>query len=244
MKPLVAVNLEVTDEEIAKVRVNRLYLESVQKPGAIPLLIPPMTDADLRSQISHASGFLFIGGRDYPASLYGQTAHPTLDPLNPDRVALDWKLMKLALKATDRKGQPKPILAICGGHQLLNISLGGTLIQDIESHLPGHGVLHKSKVHSVATRARHAVKLVAGTQIAKVYGAGTVSDITSSHHQVVGRLGKGLVISGFSEDGFVEAVEHASRPFTIGVQWHPEVDYDINRKLFAAFIRRCKQMDV
>lgn len=244
MKPLVAVNLEVTDAEIAKAQVNRLYLESVQKPGAIPLLLPPMSYADLRSQISSASGFLFIGGRDYPPSMYGETAHPTVDLLNPDRVALDCKLMKLALKATDRKGQPKPILAICGGHQLLNIMLGGTLIQDIESYLPGHGVLHRSKVHSVATRARHDVKLVAGTQTARIFGTGTVSDITSSHHQVVGRLGKGLVISGFSEDGFVEAVEHASRPFTIGVQWHPEVDYDINRKLFAAFIRQCKKMVV
>ena len=242
MKPLIAINMDIIAEESRRVRLNRTYLRAISRAGGTPLIIPPMvppmTSAELRRFSKMASGFLFIGGRDYSSSLYGEESHPSTKPIYPDREALDIALMKVALSSRDRAGRPKPVLGICGGEQLLNIVLGGSLIQDIESARPGTGSIHLRP----GERAKHPVRLIAGSQLSEIYGGGTVTGVASYHHQAVGRLAEPLSISGFSDDGLIEGIEHRSRPFTIGVQWHPEVDYDLNGRLFRAFIKRAREM--
>ncbi len=240
MKPLIAVNLDISSTDASKVRVNRTYLEAVQRAGGMPFLVPPMKQADLKSVCKMVHGFLFIGGPDYAPSLYGEDSHPTVKTLPLDRQELDLRLMALALSSTDDDGNPKPILGICGGHQLLNIALGGSLIQDIEAARPGTGSIHATTM----PRGRHGVKLVAGTQIARIFASGCVDGITTSHHQAVKRLGEGLKACGFSDDGIIEVIEHERRPFTIGVQWHPEVDFELNEPLFRAFLSRSRKMNV
>ncbi len=245
-KPLIALNCDVDTTGTGKVMVGRNYVQSMIKAGAIPLPIPPMGERELKQMADMAGGFLFIGGHDYAPGLYGERKHRSVQLLHPLRQEFDLQLMKLALKSRDKRGRPKPILGICGGCQLLDIVLGGTLIQDIESERPGLGNLHKNPkaLKDPRLASRHAVKLVADSQLARIFGAGTIENIISSHHQAVRRLGKGLTITGFSEDGIVEAIEHTSREFTIGVQWHPEADYQSAERLFKAFVRRARQMEV
>lgn len=238
-KPYIALNCEVDTAGTGKIRVNRSYVEAVRLAGGIPLPLAPMPSRDLRQVLDIVSGFIFIGGNDYSPSNYGEEPHPSVQLLHPVREEFDLRLMGLALRAKDSEGQAKPILGICGGCQLLNIRLGGSLTQDIESVMPGRGVLHRNREDA----ARHDIKLVPGTELAQVFaGKGRVKRPISSHHQCVKRLGKGLVVSGLSEDGIVEAIEYPKRPFTIGVQWHPEADYRGSAALFESLIFRARQM--
>ncbi len=239
MKPLIAINLDlIVDNEIDRFRVNRLYLEAIQRAGGVPLLVPPGNEHFFSQQ---ADGFLFIGGPDYSPSLYlppPAPTHPTVSELHPLRQQSDVQLMKHALAATGKRSRkPKPILGICGGMQLLNIVLGGTLYLDLSLTSVKQRLVHK--VES-APYARHDVELEAGSRLRQIYGTDLVRGILTSHHQCVDKLGRALWVTGRAPDGIVEAVESTSRPFTIGVQWHPEVDFDINEPLFRKFVAACR----
>lgn len=240
VKPFIALNCEIGTVGTGKVRVGRTYVEAIRMAGGIPLPVPPLPSRDLRQILDMVSGFVFIGGNDYSPSLYGEEQHPSVELTHPIREEFDLRLMRLALKTRDRSGVPKPILGICGGHQLLNIKLGGSLTQDIETVKPGHGVLHRNREDA----ARHPIHLTVGSQLRRIYGSPVVERPISSHHQCINRLGKGLVVTGYSPDGIIEAVEHRTRPFTIGVQWHPEADYEGSVRLFKALIRQARGMDV
>lgn len=238
MKPFIALNCEIETTGTGKVRVGRTYVEAIRKAGGIPLPVAPLPTRDLPQILDLVSGFVFIGGNDYSPALYGEEAHESVQPLHPIREEFDLRLMRLALKARDRMGEPKPIVGICGGHQLLNIKLGGSLTQDIETVKPGHGVLHRNREDV----ARHPVRLSAGSQLRRIYRSATVERPISSHHQCINRLGRGLVVTGWSDDGIIEAVEHETRPFTLGVQWHPEADYEGSARLFRALVKRAREM--
>jgi gamma-glutamyl-gamma-aminobutyrate hydrolase PuuD len=240
VKPFIALNCEIDTTGTGKVRVNRSYVEAIRKSGGIPLPIAPLPSRDVDRILDMVSGFVFIGGNDYSPSLYGEEQHESVQLIHPIRQEFDLRLMRLALKARDRSGKPKPIVGICGGHQLLNIQLGGSLTQDIETVKPGHGILHRNREDV----ARHPVKLVAGSQLRRIYRGAEVARPISSHHQCINRLGRGLVVTGWSYDDIIEAVEHKTRPFTLGVQWHPEADYDGSSRLFKALIKRAREMNV
>jgi len=240
VKPFIALNCEIDTTGTGKVRVNRSYVEAIRRAGGIALPVAPLHSRDLPQILDMVAGFVFIGGNDYSPSRYGEEQHESVQLLHPIREEFDFRLMRFALKSRDRKGQFKPILGICGGCQLLNIHLGGSLTQDIETAKPGHGLLHRNREDV----ARHPVNLIAGSQLRSIYRGATVKNPISSHHQCCNRLGKNLVATGFSEDGIVEAIEHDRRPFTIGVQWHPEADYEGSARLFRALVRHAGTMRV
>lgn len=240
MKPFIALNCSIDTKGTGKVSVNRTYVEAVLEAGGIPLPVSPMPNRELRQVLKMVRGFVFIGGHDYAPSLYGQRKHASVELVHPIRQEFDLRLMKAALASYDEDGRPKPILSICGGHQLLNIVLGGSLTQDIESARPGYGILHRNR--DEGGPARHDVKVIAGTQLARLFPAGVVKRPISSHHQAIDRLGKGLTVSGFSEDGMIEAIEHLTRQFTLGVQWHPEADYKGSAPLFKELIKRSRSI--
>ena len=246
MKPFIAVNLDIIpdlDIGIDRGRVNMLYLEAIQKAGGVPLVVPPGDDAELPRFVEMADGFLFIGGDDYSPSLYlpdDVPVHPTVKLLHPVRQKTDLALMKLALASRNKLERPKPILGICGGMQLLNIVLGGTLYQDLTLAGVSDLICHKSK--NPPPHARHDIVIQALSWIENIYNTDRDFkglNITSSHHQAVHKLGRGLTATAHAPDGIIEAIEHKSRPFTLGVQWHPEVDFDINQWLFRRFAREC-----
>ncbi|MDZ4836202.1 MAG: gamma-glutamyl-gamma-aminobutyrate hydrolase family protein [Candidatus Melainabacteria bacterium] len=240
MKPLIALNCEIDTKGTGKVRVNRTYVEAIRLSGGIPLPIAPQATREVKQLLNLASGFVFIGGNDYSPSRYGEEQHPSVTLCHPIREEFDFRLMRLALESRDKDGQPKPILCICAGLQLLNIKLGGSLHQDIETLKPGHGLLHRNREDV----ARHPINLTAGSQLRKIQRSATVKRPISSHHQCINRLGDNLVVTGRSDDGIIEAVEHLTREFTIGVQWHPEADYEGSARLFRALIRRARQISL
>lgn len=242
MKPIIGLNLDLHAGPPSKASVRTNYLDAIEHAGGIPLLLPPMPDGDIMYVLQRVDGLCFIGGDDYSAACYGDPQSPLAQIIDPRREVFDLSLIRHAFLQTRL-----PILGICGGCQLLNIARGGTLIQDIPSELPDSQVTHtrpKLSAQAIAQaqgqdpsqlRTKHIVKLVEGSELAKIYNTDTL-DVPTSHHQAVKTLGDGLKPVAYAEDGIIEALEHLDRPFTIGVQWHPERDYQGNKALFETFI--------
>lgn len=175
------------------------YESAVSQAGGVP--VPGYCpEADLS-----CDGLLLCGGGDADPSLYGQEDRGSRD-IDRDRDRAELALIEAFMRAG------KPILGVCRGHQMVNIALGGTLIQDLPAHLrPFHVWEEADKVHPV--------RAAAGSFFERAYGP--VFAVNSAHHQGVDRLGAGLRPLLWSEGGVVEAMEHESLPI-LCVQFHPE----------------------
>jgi putative glutamine amidotransferase len=199
------------------VLLARSYVDAVQRAGALALLLPP--DPELVAEPGQAleliDGLLLAGGADLDPASYGQTAHAeTLDAV-PERDVFEIALTRAAIE------RDVPVLGICRGMQLINVALGGTLIQHLPEHL-GHS--EHRRVSGSFDGSDHDVDVLDQTLAMRVIGA-TAHATKSHHHQGVDRLGEGLRVSATSPfDDLVEAVELPDRAFVLGVQWHPEAD--------------------
>ena len=214
-----------------QVTIYANYVRAVTDAGGLPILVPPSTPEVLQEYLKMADGILFIGGLDYPPTLYGEKPHPTVEEQNPERTNSDLALMKLVQESA------KPALGICAGLQLMNIAGGGALIQHLKT-APEH--VSKTDEHD----SSHQVDLVPGTRLADIFGAKRIT-VNSAHHQAAdpGRLASGLKISARADDGTIEGLEleKTDGRFFVFVQWHPEriPDAAHRRKLFAAFVAAC-----
>jgi putative glutamine amidotransferase len=177
---------------------------------------------------------ILIGGPDYAAERYGKQTDGTVSPMHAEREEFDFRLGQHLMEETDI-----PILFVCAAMQWLNIYRGGSLHVHIESAFPGLGLNHRSTEQIPA--AEHPVNVVSRSQLMKIYRRKVIPRTVSSHHQSIDQLGQGLVIDGYAPDGIVEAISYPARPFTIGVQWHPEQDYEGNKRLFGAFINAARK---
>ena len=150
-------------------------------------------------------GLLLAGGGDMDPALFGQANRGSRE-IDPARDRAELALLDAFFSAG------KPVLAVCRGHQVVNVWLGGDLVQDLDPALaPFHGGGEADRVHPV--------RALEGSLLHRLYG--TVFPVNSTHHQALGRLGKGLSVTARSEGGVIEAVEHDSLPL-ISVQFHPE----------------------
>lgn len=166
-------------------------------------------DASADELVSRAEGVIVLGGADVDPAGYGAAPAGTwMESTDASADAFESALMRAALDAG------MPLFAICRGTQLLNVVLGGTLVQDL-----GAG-MHRDADPAVPM-VTHAVDVHAGTRLAGILDAGA-HDIRSGHHQAVDRLADGLVVSATAPDGVVEAIELAGDAWVVGVQWHPE----------------------
>ncbi|HEY7074710.1 MAG TPA: gamma-glutamyl-gamma-aminobutyrate hydrolase family protein [Solirubrobacteraceae bacterium] len=197
--------------------LSRSYVDALQAAGAIAVMLPPdewLADHP-EDGLDALDALVLAGGADIDPAGYGTAPHPKTVNTRPERDRAEIALARGALE------RDLPVLGICRGMQLLNVALGGTLIQ----HLPddfGH-TDHRRSLGSV-DNADHDVRLAEGSLAARAAGE-TVHATKSHHHQGVDRLGEGLVASGWSVlDELVEAIELPGRRFVLGVQWHPEVD--------------------
>ncbi|MFP4056341.1 MAG: gamma-glutamyl-gamma-aminobutyrate hydrolase family protein [Candidatus Brocadiia bacterium] len=186
------------------------YADAVARAGGLPLLLPtPAGDLEAWAAacLDAVDGLVLTGGRDYDPRPYGQEPHPATRLVAPRREAFDPALAHLAL----RRGLP--VLGICGGMQLLNIVLGGDLVQDLPPRPVRHRAPGEARCHEVAVEA--------GSRLAAIVGEGRL-EVNSSHHQALGRVAEGLRVVARAPDGVVEAVEGTGAAFVLGVQWHPE----------------------
>ncbi|CAL9619899.1 gamma-glutamyl-gamma-aminobutyrate hydrolase family protein [Streptomyces sp. enrichment culture] len=207
------------------------YHRLVQNAGGLAALLPPDAPAAAETVVARLDGLVIAGGPDVDPAHYGADRHPRTGPAHPERDAWELALVRAALEAG------KPLLGICRGLQLLNVALGGTLVQ----HLPDQ-VGHGGHCGPPGVFARHTVKPVPGTLLAE-----TVPDqvsVPTYHHQAVDMLGRGLLPCAHAEDGTVEAIELPSaHAFTLAVQWHPEAGDDprVMQALVAAARRGGRQ---
>ncbi|MDT4921560.1 MAG: putative glutamine amidotransferase [Pseudonocardiales bacterium] len=201
------------------------YTQEIEAAGGIPVLFPPLAPELAAGALDGVHGLLLAGGADVAPEQYGAPRDVHTGPARTDRDGWELALLHAAL------ARDLPVLAVCRGMQVLNVALGGDLIQ----HLPDEV---GSDLHCplVGEHGRHPVEVAAGSVLAGIVGAR--QDIATYHHQAVRRLGTGLTATAWAADGVVEAVELGNRSWVHGVQWHPEAHE--GHALFTAFVDACR----
>ncbi|MBF6621870.1 MAG: gamma-glutamyl-gamma-aminobutyrate hydrolase family protein [Patulibacter sp.] len=192
------------------------YPSSIARAGGVPIVIPPLSPID-GALLDRLDALVVSGGPDIDPGLYDRRPHAHLGPVDPDTDACEVE----TLRRVDDRGLP--ILAICRGMQLLNVTRGGTLWQDLPSERPSP-IDHRQSVPG--TQATHEVTVDRDSLLARVTGVTDAETptlaVNSFHHQAVMGLGDHLRITARAPDGVVEAIEATDRPFVLGVQWHAE----------------------
>lgn len=189
------------------------YVRAVAGAGGIPVLVPlNVGDEDLAEVLRRVDGLLLPGGGDIDPRHYGGQPHELVEEIDDDRDRVEIGLARLAVR------EQKPVLAICRGHQVLNVALGGTMYEDLASQMPG-AIRHS--YYEARTDLPHTVRVLPGTQLAAILQE-EETGVNSIHHQGLRDLAPELVVSALAPDGLVEGVEVPGHPFAVGVQWHPE----------------------
>ncbi|GCE31439.1 gamma-glutamyl-gamma-aminobutyrate hydrolase [Dictyobacter alpinus] len=211
---------------------NKSYIHAVESAGGVPVIIPIMNDYEsLRSLLFRLDGLLLSGGIDVHPNTYKEEA--TIDLSETDA-----ELDKLELSLAHWAWQEDiPTLGICRGMQLMNVSLGGSLYQDLATGYEGDLLKH-ANWQLPRNETVHSVSITPGSRMREVLGVDKIL-VNSLHHQAVKNLGKGIVASGLAEDGIVELLEIPERSFMLAAQCHPEELYSDNpvwSRLFQAFV--------
>jgi putative glutamine amidotransferase len=216
--------------DVPRVRVNEAYTDALASVGLVPLVLPPMDPLVAIASLTDVAGLVLTGGEDIDPLTFGEAAHPQTATPHARRDAYE---IALAREAHERR---IPTFAICRGAQIVNVALGGSLVQDIPSQRP-------SRIDHAPTAKRdervHSIEIESDAHLARIVGARSITT-NSSHHQSVDRLGSGLRVTARSEDGIVEAFEPTDPAWwMIAVQWHPEeltaTPEAWDRRLFSAF---------
>lgn len=184
------------------------YPRLVQRAGGLAVMLPPDAPERAAATVARVDGLVVAGGPDVEPVRYGAEPDPRTGPPARARDAWELALIRAALDLRI------PLLGICRGMQLLNVALGGTLVQHIDGHAGAPGVF-----------SSHPVTPVPGTRYAGLVPE--ESSVPAFHHQAVARLGRGLIPSAHAADGTVEAVELPAPDWVLGVQWHPEMAEDL-----------------
>ena len=212
-RPLIGV-LPSYDPEKRRYGLHNGNMAGVLAAGGLPVMLPLLPEeAFLAECVERFDGFLFTGGGDIEPWRYGCAVTAELVSVNPLRDAVELPLARLLAERKD-----KPVLAICRGCQALCAALGGTLVQDIPSEIPG-ALPHRQTGPEEAPT--HSVRVCPGSLLHRITGQDELR-VNSLHHQAVGAPGPRLTVTAQSPDGVVEAVELRNHPFYLGVQWHPE----------------------
>jgi putative glutamine amidotransferase len=235
--PLVAVTATARMVEgVERVRLNAAYVRALESAGLVPIVVPPLAAAGAAQRVLDAvAGLVLSGGEDVEPSRYGATPHPELGPVNCARDETE-----LALLARARE-LGMPTLAICRGIQVVNVGLGGTLIQDLPSQRQD---VAPHEVDDERAARVHGVRIDPSSRLASILGAHSLG-VNSIHHQAVDRLGEAMRVSARAEDGTIEGIESEDPGWwMVGVQWHPEelttTPEPWDRQLFGAFAAACR----
>jgi putative glutamine amidotransferase len=230
-----------TEFSDASISLSNRYTEAIAAAGGLPLILPATQSREAIAElVQRGDGVMLTGGADVQSSLYTRKLPRHLarnvKAIEPERDAWEHILIEEVFR------QRKPLFAICRGHQMLNVALGGTLIADIPAQVPGaldHRQM-KKKMEPV-----HEVTLTPGSLLARITAEQTLK-VNSTHHQAIGRVAKSLRVSArCSADGVIEGVELKDAlelPFLLSVQFHPERLIGRDKAfltLFGRFVEAC-----
>ena len=198
--------------------MNQRYYHAVASAGGAPVLIPLLDDLEtLRAIYERTDGILIPGGVDVDPAAFGEKPHERLGRIDPARDRVEIQLVKWAVE------DDKPLLGLCRGLQVINVALGGTLYQDLETEYP-NGIKHDYFPNYGFSRDHlaHDVTVEAGSRMRHALIDAAVP-VNSMHHQGIKALASGLSASAVAPDGLIEAAESTNESYIVGVQWHPEV---------------------
>jgi putative glutamine amidotransferase len=229
-RPLVGI-VPLYDEDKKSLWMLPGYMNMLEESGALPLMLP-LTDEEevLKQSVSMCDGILFTGGHDVDPALYGEEKKAYCGPLCRDRDRMETILLNLVLSTE------KSVLGICRGLQFINVSLGGTLYQDLKKEHPGAVSHHMDPPYD---RSEHSVRICKDTLLEKIFGERESICVNSCHHQGIKDPASLLRVDAVSEDGLVEAVDLPDHKFFLAVQWHPEFLFEKDedsRKIIHAYV--------
>ena len=232
MKPIIGVTAAIDEKKSPSSFFA--YSRAIEKAGGLPLLLPYIEDAEaLDDFIATCDGIFLTGGMDIEPSRYGEEKHPKCGECQPNRDRLEYEVLSRAVAAD------KPILAICRGHQLVNVYFGGTLYQHLPEQKPSDIPHVQSGDPFIPS---HPILIEDGTPLAELIGKRQMTG-NSFHHQAVKTVGEGLSVMAYSPDGLIEGLWRPSATYLRTYQWHPERLVDIDGDsltLFLDFIAAAK----
>jgi putative glutamine amidotransferase len=223
-------------EGVERVRLNAAYIRALESVGLVPIVVPPSASPSAAAGVLDVvAGLVLSGGEDVDPSRYGAAPHPELGTVNCARDDTELALLARA------RALGMPTLAICRGIQVVNVALGGTLVQDLPSERQG---VAPHDVDDERDSRVHGVRIDPDSRLASILGAQSLG-VNSIHHQAVDRLGEAMRVSARADDGTVEGIESDDPAWwMVGVQWHPEeltsTPEPWDRRLFAAFAAACR----
>ena len=209
------------------------YVDAVRRAGGVVLLIPPGEPA-LDALLQQLDGLILAGGGDLDPARYNGAFHETIYMLDPERDSSELAMVERIV------ADGVPTLAICRGAQVVNVALGGTLVE----HLPdecGDSIQHRLPPRDPAA---HAVMVEPSSQLAAILQAEAIEP-ASWHPQAIRDAADGLTVVAWAPDGVIEAAEMAAHPWLVAVQWHPEItaaEDPIQQRLFDAFVAACTEV--
>ncbi|WP_315321282.1 membrane dipeptidase [Segatella oulorum] len=223
-RPLIGISANTADIDLT---LRRVYCDQIVRAGGVPMVLPPMDDAEvLINMLEGIDGLVLTGGADYNPLWYGEQPEKELHTINSTRDLPELLLTRLAFN------RQIPILGICRGVQTMAIALGGNLVQDLKTPL-------KHSQDAPRSEATHSVTITEGSTLYGLYGQETF--VNSFHHQAVKDCGSHLHVVATAPDGVIEAVESTEQKALMGVQWHPEWMGDEGLKLFEWLTQRSRE---
>ena len=233
MRPLIGISAHprVVETSIGPTLLHttsRFYVECVQRAGGLPVVLPVVDPDEAEELMAAVSGLLLTGGGDVQPARYGARPIAETGGVDPARDAFEMRLLEVALE------RQQPVLATCRGMQVLNVALGGSLVQHVPA-ATGQDHNHRERWREGV----HRVKLEPDSHLAEALGA-TEVEVNSLHHQAVCEAAPGTRAVAWAEDGTVEAIELAGSPHVVAVQWHPELleDWPEQQGLFRQLVAR------
>ncbi|MFC7685209.1 gamma-glutamyl-gamma-aminobutyrate hydrolase family protein [Ureibacillus sp. GCM10028918] len=231
MKPIIGITMTTNNGQYC---INEAYVKSVLQAGGIPVNIPFGVESDAEQLLEGIDGLLLTGGVDVHPHFFDEEPHINIGDIMLERDEVELELTEAALKKT------MPIFGICRGIQLLNVALGGTLYQDINSQYEHTPILHKQNARR--KEASHYIEITKGSKLHESIGKEKIA-VNSFHHQALKKVPDIFEITAKASDGIIEAFEIKDYPYCVGVQWHPEemaIAGDEHAKnLFKSFIDAC-----
>lgn len=238
MQPLIGITTaSITIDGKPYHRVYAPNAWAIERAGGLPVLIPSgLSEATLRAIYDRLDAVLLPGGADIDPVHYGQEPHQKTYGVDPQRDELELTLARWSVE------DDRPLFGICRGHQVINVALGGTLIQDIPS-LINTDLRHDLPGNLPRSTRLHEVAIQDDSRLAAILGS-TEVEVNSLHHQAVGQPARGARVIAQAPDGVIEALEFPDKRFALSVQWHPEdlsAEDPMMAGLFESFVQAARE---